>query len=65
MKRMNGGGGNMISKNPDDPNHLYRRKDGWHWQVFHSSAGLAGGVAKTKKEAIIKAKIAIAEMLND
>jgi len=55
----------VISKNPKDANHLYRDKDGWHWQIFHSSAGMANGVAKTKKDAVIAARLAIAELLRD
>jgi len=56
-----------ISNNPKDSNHLYRKKKNgrwyWHWQVFHSSAGLAKGIKKTKKEAIIAARLAALLML--
>jgi len=53
-----------VSKNPKHPNHLYRGKDGmWHWQVYHSSAGMAGGKADTRKAAIVAAKLAIVDLL--
>ena len=55
----------MISKNPKHPNHLYKKGKRWYWQVFHSSAGMAGGWEKTKKAAIIAAKCAIVDLLTE
>jgi hypothetical protein len=53
-----------VSSNPNDMNHLYKDGSYWYWQVYCGTAyGMARGRVKTKKAAIINAKIAIAELM--
>jgi hypothetical protein len=52
-----------ISSNPQEPNHLYKKGMFWYWQVFHSGYGMAGGRKKTRKAAVLAARLAILDLM--